>query len=384
MRAGSSSRAVHRVQTAQLWRRSFASTSAAQEQHTEAPKKVIFDPTSDPKLDDILTEMLHKIILPARLPKDKLKIISHEKNAQKLRVDPVIIEVEGYEHRFPILDFTQDTIPKSSALLKNALKLMKTREDWGNLVRILAGYRNAGRHVTTQQVLDLIRYAGKTGNIYAVIDAFRNVKESRLRIRSVPRADAILHYIQAMAVDADYAEKEARQAKTWAILLRELMEDGDHAKVPAAGRVPLHREPSVVGQTLHAVASYAALHQGGKDVDGKVAELAATLTHVWPEGKNLAEIHKNTLPDDAAPGKRIEFMQESDAHLAIAISRRISATCFTLRGIEHAKEMVEPEVAAGLAPIEEVLRADLAALAAKRDTIKADVGWAIYDKLMKA
>lgn len=327
--------------------------------------------------------MLHKIIFPARLPKGKRKLISNAKNAKKIEADPIIIEVEGYEHRFPILDYHQDTIPPSRKLLRDTVRQMETRADWDNLNRVLSGYNNAHRTVSRGDLFIIMRQAGKTGNLYAVLDAFRNAKDTHLRIRHLPVADEFLHHAQLMAIDSGFAERETRDAKTWSLMLHELMQDEGHAKVDAPpGRKPLHREPEVVGQLLHLAAAHAVHHGGAADADGKVAELAEVLSHVWPEGRNLANAHDHELPEPLKPTVRISLMETDDAHLAIAISRRISISSYIVNGIELAKKVLAPEAAARLAPIEKVLRADLAELAAKRDEVKAVIGWGVYDKLM--
>lgn len=346
-------------------------------------KKVVFDETDNPRLNELLTTMLHKIIFPARLPKGKRKLISNAKNAKKIEADPIIIEVEGYEHRFPILDYHQDTIPPSRKLLRDTIRQMETRADWDNLGRVLSGYNNASRTVSRGDLFIIMRQAGKTGNLYAVLDAFRNAKDTHLRIHHLPVADEFLHHAQLMAIDSGFAERETRDAKTWSLMLHELMQDEGHAKLDATpGRKPLHREPEVVGQLLHLAAAHAVHHGGAADADGKVAELAEVLSHVWPEGRNLANAHDHELAEPLKPTVRIHLMETDDAHLALAISRRISISSYIVHGIELAKKVLAPEAAARLAPIEKVLRADLADLAAKRDEVKAVIGWGVYDKLM--
>jgi len=325
--------------------------------------------------------MLHKIILPARLPKKKRKIVFNEKYRQKLQVDPIVIEVDGYEHRFDTLDFHNGTIPASRPLMRQAVRLMSTREDWANLSRMLAGYRNAGRLIRTDDVKDIIANAGKSGNIYAILDALRNVKESDLRIRTLPRADLILYWIQMGAVKSGFAEEETTKAKKWAIMLRELMEDEDHVKNPTwPGRIPLHREPQVVGQVLHMAAARAVYHQDCKDEDGKVAELAETLVHVWPAERGLREIHQSKLSPETKYSEVLRFQDEDDGYLSQSTTCRISVGSFVLNGIELAKKVVAPELAAQLEPIAELLKRDLDA--DKAANLKAERGWDVYDKLI--
>lgn len=362
---------------------SFSASAQIPNRAAGPRKKVIFDKASSPELDEVFTEMLHKIILPAHLPRKQRQIISNAKNAQRIEVDPIVIEVEGYEHRFPILDYRLEQVPNSNQLFWKAVRLMKTRDDWANLTRLTSGYHRAHRQIDAGKMLGIVRWAGRTGNIYAVIDALRNSKVSHLYIRLLPVADNILHYLQTMALDADYAEKPTRDARTWAVMVHELAQDPVHAKQGRQGRArwALHREPQVVGQVLHLAAAHAALHRSGADEDGRVAKLAEMLAIVWPEGRRLKDLH---APYEIAdkPARRIGFMMKADAHLALAVSRRISIASFIVHGIGLAKRVVEPELAARLEPIEKVLREELAELAAQREQIKADEGWSVYDKLM--
>ena len=324
--------------------------------------------------------MLHKIILPAYLPKKQRKLISNKANARKIEVDPIVIEVEGYEHRFPILDYRQKAIPPAQELFNKALNLMQTPADWANLIRILSGYRRADRQFTNANFRTILACAQLSGNMYAVIDALRNVKASRLHLGTVPRADLVLLNLQRMALDADYSEKATRDARTWALMAHELMEDPAHAK-KAAGR-PLHREPQVVGQVLHLAAAQAALHQGGKDEGGHVRRLAELLTIVWPEGKGLASLHEHDIPADAKPRWRIDFMRNDDAYLALNVTDRIAIGSFILHGITLAKQVVEPELAAKLEPIAQVLRGELGEVLKNRENVVAKRGWPVYDKLI--
>ncbi|PKS10185.1 hypothetical protein jhhlp_001935 [Lomentospora prolificans] len=374
--ASPSSRIIQSASAQQVWQQQRMLTTTS-----PLSSKVIFDKTSNPELDAIFTEMLHKIILPARLPKKKRKIVFNEKYSQKLQVDPIIIEVDGYEHRFDTLDYHQGTIPASRDLMRKAVRLMATRDDWANLVRLLAGYRNADRRILAKDVFDIIQNAGRSGNIYAILDALRNVKESGLRIRTVPVADSILYWIQMMAVNSGFAQEETTKAKTWAVMLRELMENEDHAKHPTwPGRIPLHREPQIVGQVLHTAAARAVYCQDGKDEDGKVAELAETLTYVWPSDRGLKDIHQSSLSPDAKTSERVKFQAENDAYLKLDITNRISIGSFILNGIELAKKVVAPELAAKLEPIAEILKRDLDA--EKAANVKAARGWDVYDKLI--
>ncbi|CAI4217845.1 unnamed protein product [Parascedosporium putredinis] len=291
---------------------------------TPLASKVIFDKTSNPELDAVFTEMLHKIILPARLPKKKRKIVSNAKFNQMLRVDPIVVE---------------------------AVRLMATRDDWNNLPRMLAGYRNAERRILAKDVSDIVKNAGRSGNIYAIIDALRNVKESGLRIRTLAFADEVLYWVQMRAVESGFAEDPTAKTKTWAVMLRELMEDPDHSK-----------------------------HPTGEDADGKVAELAETLSYVWPAGKAIQDIHQSNLAPDAKVAERVRFQAEDDAYLTLSTTNRISVSSFILHGIELAKQVVAPELAAKLEPIAQVLKSGLEA--DKAANVKADRGWAVYDKLI--
>lgn len=279
-------------------------------------------------------------------------------------------------------------MPKTHTLVNKALDLMKTRDDWDNLVRLTSGLRRAHRLVNRSLILAIIRHAGKSGNMYAVVDAFRNSKRSGLRIRNLPTMDNCLHYLQSAAVESGYAEEPTRDALTWANMLLELSQDPEHAK-PSSAKVetrplrPLHREPQVIGQLLHLAAAQAVHHRGGRDSDdGQVAKLAETLALVWPEGRPLKDL--NAPYEIPVKGTdRARFAQTDDAHLAASVSRHISVASFILAGLRLAKQVVEPELAARLEPIEKVLDREVADLAARRPEIeKAREGWAVYDKLI--
>jgi hypothetical protein len=361
---------------------------------TAKEKSVVFDRTSSSELDSILVTILHRIILPSHLPLAKKRFIAREKNRQRLLVDPVTIEIDGYEHTFSVLDYEMGDIPKSQPLLRQAFRLMQTREDWANLVRLLAGLTKANRKFKAMDFQLMIQVAGRTGNIYAVLDALVRNKESGLEVRTLNLADNLLHYIAAMAWQGGYAYKDTKRASQWSRRFLEIL----------AGRSDprLATKPQVIGQALHLAAAEAVFHNEGQDVDEAVVEFTTSLIREWktrvervpkpadnrPHG--LLDIHPSSERDLISGSQIIHAHRTEPWYLHLDPSRHIAVACYMIKGIELASQVL-PDHAGDLAPIREGIELELQQYVDRREGTNAfhggkmkpaKLGWMVYDSLM--
>ena len=357
-------------------------------------KTVVFDRTSSPELDSILTEILHKVILPAHLPSQKQRLISLERNRQRLAVDPVIVEVDGYEHKFEVLDFKHGHVPKTSPLVRKAFRLMKTREDWANLGRLLSGLALAKRRFRRQEFQLLVQEAGRTRNMYAVLDALTRNKYSGLEVTTLNSADNVLHQLAAMAWESGYAYKETKKASSWASRFLEIVATSKHAS--------FSREPQVIGQALHLAASEALFHHGGKDTEERVVDHAKTLIEEWAfktekvekpsDGRPLGLLDLHSSKEEVIESGTARLIAHSKAlwYLHLDPSRHITILCYLIKGIEWASQVV-PQLAGSLKPIREGCEYELQIHVENRDGTDVDfkgkklpckMGWAVYDALM--
>ncbi|KAL5612969.1 hypothetical protein BROUX41_003953 [Berkeleyomyces rouxiae] len=346
---------------------------------------VIFSKTSSPELDDTLTTILHRIVLPYRLPAPQRKMVFSEDYRSRLQTDPIVIEVDGYEHRFETLNFKKKDMPNSRAILLKALRLMKTPADWENLVRLLNGYARSKRTIKLHDRFRIIREAGCTGNIWAIIDAMRQSEKSGLYLRHLPPVDEMMYWLCDKAIKSSWNAHETKQAATWATIVMDILEEPEHRrqKKTFAPR-ELHREPQVLAQYLLLLAARSVFHGDKLDVDGQVTKVAQLLALEWPAGKGLLDLHPIPKEEPSRDSKmlraKVDYVE--DFYLHYSATRHISIAATTLKAIELAKQIVNPELAAKLDAIAVCVNKEMEERLSKRTENVDKRGWERYDELL--
>jgi hypothetical protein len=333
--------------------------------------EVLFSDASSQELDNVLSEILHKIILPARLPPPQQKRVYQKSAKDSLKRDPVIIEVEGYEHRFEHIDKLGGDVPNSSKILFQALRLMETKADWDNLTRLLSGMNKAGRRWNSADHSKMIRLAGSKGQIYSIIEAARQVRRTNFKVDTPEQLSELLHWVQMKAVDSNWDADATAKALRWSEMVLEILQDSKHKSTPVTGQAPLHRDPQVLGAILHLAAARAVKHQEGKDVGGKVTEYAKAVVAQWPADKGLKSLYPEELNSDKKNGTWY-LLQSRTQYLATAGP--------ILSGLKLAMQVVEPSLAAQLKPIAATLEAEANGIVAQKD-VRAARGEATWEKL---
>ncbi|KAL2886196.1 hypothetical protein HOO65_060026 [Ceratocystis lukuohia] len=346
---------------------------------------VIFSKTSSPELDETLTTILHRIVLPYRLPALQRKMVFSEEYRSRLQTDPIVIEVDGYEHRFETLNFKKKDVPNSRAILLKAISLMKTRADWDNLVRLLNGYARSKRTIKLHDRFRMIREAGRTGNIWSIIEAMRHSEKSGLYLRHLPPVDEIMYWLCHKAVSNNWSASETKQAATWATIVMDILEEPEHRR-PNQSLSPraLHREPQVLAQYLMLLAAQSVFHGNKLDAGGHVSKIAKILALEWPAGKGLLELHPvpEEQPNRSSKMLRAKVDYVEDFYLNYSPTRHISIAATTLKAIELAKQVVSPELAVKLDSIASGVTKEMEDRLSKRVESNDRRGWAMYDALL--
>lgn len=339
---------------------------------------VAFSPTSSPELDDVLTTIRNKILLPSYLPQDQRKQLFSPKHEQKLRQNPITMEIDSEVLRFGHMDLMKD-LPNTRKLLYDAVGRMQTREDFENLPRLLEGLHSAGRRLQTRDYVRIARIAAERGCLYTVIESARMARRTGMRLDASEKVAEILAYVQLKAIDASSkGDKAAVAASDKALLWSEMVVDllqGDlHGRRIPQGqkddRFPLHLDPQVLAAPLHMAAQVATQAHGGKDLDGKVAKYAKDVVSLWPAGKGLLELHPAQHYDRLG---EMHYLTEKNKFVFIAAP--------LLKGMDLAMEIVSPELAAELKLRRDALATEVEeALKHVRDDPHVK-GRAVYNKL---
>ncbi|KJR85706.1 uncharacterized protein SPSK_09434 [Sporothrix schenckii 1099-18] len=267
---------------------------------------ITFRPSSSPELDDVLDKIRSKIILLSYLTADQRRRIFSPHHVQKLRNDPIPLDVNGEIVQFSHMDLFND-IPNARAATIDAVGRMTTRADFQNLPRLLEGLHRSSRRLRQADYARIARRAGERQCIIAVIESAAQVQRTGFRLESSEVVAEILTHVQMKAVDSNWDEAETRQALRWAEQVIDLLQRPDHgrrpprqqthrgsfsdnssaatAPLPPPPTYPLDRDPQVLAARLHLAAVVAdKFAPGGADTDGKVSRYATELVQLWPAG----------------------------------------------------------------------------------------------------
>ncbi|KAI1828356.1 hypothetical protein F4861DRAFT_489784 [Xylaria intraflava] len=325
--------------------RSFTST------HQRNAQIVHFNPTSSQALDDLLSEIRYKIILPSYLPIDQRKKIYALKWERKLQSDPIVMELDG-----EIIKFRHENlmtaIPNTQKSLLAAVSQFETAADFENLKPLLEGIVHAGRNIKPHVHSKIIRLLGQKGQIYHIIDCARCVRRSGFKLDNSEKVNMTLHYVQMRAPEAGWERGVTSKAFRWAEMVVDMLHDDLHrpntptdGTSPVPGAIALACDPFILAAPLHLGAVLVTQHEAGEDVLTKVRKFAQSVVAFWPEGKDTKELYART--------NGMEYLFEPNKFIRVATP--------LLHGLETAAEVVEPQLASQLRSrckiLEEELRA---------------------------
>ncbi|KAF3075737.1 hypothetical protein CFAM422_002240 [Trichoderma lentiforme] len=340
--------------------RTTRSTGLVQRQFSTSPAhgvRAVFAETENTEMNKILNTIQENIILPAYLPEKQRRLVFDPKMKSYLEQNPIIIEVEGLEHKFSSIDhFTG--IENSKTILSEALSSMKSQDDWANLGTLLAGYKKAGIRLKANHWGKIVRMAGKSGNIHAVIECAKQSEKTGLLFTNRETVVRVLSYINEKVSGSNWDEAETKQAQKWADQVLDLIQRREHTVEGQPTRERLHFSRVVRGMTLFTRASAIKVKQAaGEAVEQDsllLKDEVELLSSLWKDSTNanleeVAEFAKlnPTLERNSSPkGVKIPTALNGSAYVQVLAQN--------IKGIALAREIVGEE-AQGLAPVEVAL-----------------------------
>ncbi|KAH7037938.1 uncharacterized protein B0I36DRAFT_359564 [Microdochium trichocladiopsis] len=269
--------------------RTFATTSRRDVKHITK-----FTPTSSSELDQLLETMRQKIILPSFLPAEQRSKLYDPKWEQRLKSDPITIEIDGEILKFYHQNPLKGDIPETKRTFREIVYRLKTPEDFANLRPLLEGLHQAGRklnHVTWAQ---LTRIVCERGQHLELLECARSVKRTGFRLGLLHEVVLrLLTAVQMDAVDAGWSTSATRAALRRAEMVLEMLETEEHqrAKDIPAGSIPLQSTPMVILAPMHLAAALG-------DVD-KTTKFARDLVRVWPSADKPLAVAQQEVTVDA-------------------------------------------------------------------------------------
>lgn len=247
--------------------RSFSSTTT-RSAHA-IPK---FTETSNEELDDVLASMRNKHFVPAALTPAQRRLIFGDKNREEMTKHPRTIEIAGEPIELKWMDRRKE-IPNRTKLFRSAIRLMTedgSREAWGNLLQILVGLKRSGVEITDIEVTRILRAALQTGHFGAILSCLRRGDETGITLQRPEVLDAILLGLRRHAQKDEWGQENIDRAIKEGRDVAQLLESEMHGGGKVMRENDLRRDPRVIGVFLELSAMFAARHQDGKDVDGRV------------------------------------------------------------------------------------------------------------------
>lgn len=193
-----------------------------------------------------------------------------------LKSDPVFVDIDGEEFELEHIDRTKD-VPNTVKSLFAAVDLMQTKADWDNLPLLLQGLHGANRKLKPRHAARIVRKACLAGRHDVALECARRVATTGLSLHDPEIVTELMWQLQKKAADADWSEKQTKQALGWAEMVADMLEDPRHAGSRVVSYIDPRTLPEVIAVLLQLSAVRASKHLAGKDEDGKVARYAERL-----------------------------------------------------------------------------------------------------------
>lgn len=347
---------------------------------TSIAVRAVFSETDNVELNNILSSIQENIILPAHLPEKQRKIVFDPKKRSHLEQNPIIIEVDGLEHKFSSIDRFKG-IENSKKALSKALDSMQTAEDWANLGTLLAGYKKAGIRLKANHWGKIVRVAGTRRHIYAVIECAKQSDKTGFVFKTPETAVRVLAFVNDKITESAWDANETKQALKWSEVVLDLLQRPEHTVSSQLTRERLHFSRLVRGMTLFARASAVKVGQAAERDVNLLKDEVVLLSSLWEDAvnKDLLEV-----PEFANLNPLVERnASENGNHIPQALngSAYIQVLAQNIKGIEIAQEVLGGEEAKTLSPILKTLNSHLQDFATK-STSRAESWAAEYEKVM--
>ena len=213
-----------------------------------------FTPTSSPELDEALTRMRQELFIPYGLPIRQQNLIFKKKYTTRLEEEKLITHIGQNEEEYRL----QHKNPMAMPTKKDAwrtLALMKTKEDWANLIPFLEGLKQAGRVVKPNRWEWLTRRAGACGTLGTILKAAQLSEQTGFTLWDYGVAKRFFFELHRMAHSDDFAGPATSRALTLAKQTATLMEEPVHtARAPSPDP---KCQPFIIGVMLELYAARA-------------------------------------------------------------------------------------------------------------------------------
>lgn len=318
----------------------------------------IFARTENAKLNEALGTIQEKIILPAYLPPKQRELVFNPKMRSFIQQNPVVIELDGLEHKFTTIDRFND-IPNSKKALADVLKLMETKEDWDNLGTLLAGYKKAGIRLQGFHYDKIIRKAGESKQTYAIIECAKQSDRTGLFLTKKNHLVLLLTHINNKITSPSGEANESAQALKWIELVLDLIQRPEHLHKGSNPSDRLHFSPAVRGLVLFAQASSVKAQQAAETpAEADVQALKDNVVFITSAWSRLGTEDLSNSPVLAPLNPRSPLTRSSGHKDHLAVNFYVLMLAQNIKGMELAQEILG-DAAKDLTPIRDAMEQHL-------------------------
>ncbi|EEP78995.1 predicted protein [Uncinocarpus reesii 1704] len=257
--------------------RYFSSTSPYSKEFLAA-----FKPSSSPELDALLTNFRQNLLIPLSLSSRHRRLIYRDRFAEQIKDNPISVNVGGEEEESYRLRHMTLTDHPGDKELRQMVSLMKTHNDWLNMIPFLIGLQNANRPLSTKRLAWVVRKAGLAGQAGVMLEAAKQWRRTGVTLNDPAIATALFLAIRYNAQQVDFKGEEAQKALRQARTAAELLDAPEHTATDP--KRDAKRLPGIIAILLELSAAEALNSGEGKDVRGEVRAYAQRVISTWPLG----------------------------------------------------------------------------------------------------
>lgn len=253
-------------------KRTFSSTSTLHRLPT-------FADSSNPELNEALTQLRDKHLVPAYLGKQQRKLIFGQKYKQFLQDNPQTAYPGGQEVELRWIDRKRD-IPKRRPLVSKALHLIMDSEsnDWQNLPLVLEGMKEGVKKPLREQDLEmLVRKALQRGKLGVIIQCLQQSEKTGMSLEQEYVLRSVVYGLREMAFRSGWDRATTAKALRDANVISLLLESEEHGSGRKLKPDDPRVRPEILGVFLELAAVYAKKHSESKDGQGLVKAYAGRL-----------------------------------------------------------------------------------------------------------
>ncbi|KAL5115608.1 hypothetical protein ACEQ8H_006495 [Pleosporales sp. CAS-2024a] len=236
----------------------------------------VFLEASKPELSSLLATVNSQLLLPQHLTKEQQELVFRVKNKAMLDAEPV--EITLGDVTVPLQHMDKCKLPPRWPTVSAIVRLSETPQDWENVLRMLAGFENAGIGLSSPRQAMIVRKLHRHGQHHLILKALQRPKASGLYMRSWDVAAAVFRAAYDKAALADWDKDETHKALRLATQFVELLEHDEHCGALAGSPDDLRGHPAIIAVPTALAAVMALRHQGPvQDVNQLAGRLVAAL-----------------------------------------------------------------------------------------------------------